>query len=140
MNEKTIRRVLTVTGIATLLPGLQFLAPTLFLQASGMQVGDPTGLFFARHWGLVVFCIGTLLVYAARRPDLRGPILFAATIEKLGLVIMVMMAWNEPTLKGMHVPAIFDFICVVLYLSYLLRTVSASTSKIPGRAKPTPEK
>ncbi|MES2072155.1 MAG: hypothetical protein V4488_17500 [Pseudomonadota bacterium] len=121
MNEKTIKTILYVTGIVTMLPGLQFLAPALFLQASGMQVGDVTGLFFVRHWGLIVFCLGALLVYVAKRPALRRPVMFAAAVEKLGLVAMIIMNWNEAALKGLHVAAVFDSICIILYLIYLLR-------------------
>ncbi len=124
MNEKTIKAILYVTGIVTMMPGLQFLAPTLFLQSSGMQVGDVTGLFFARHWGLIVFCLGALLVYVARRPALRRPVMFAAAVEKLGLVVMVVMGWSEPALKGLHVAAIFDTCCIILYMAYLLQNRS----------------
>ncbi|HTD06159.1 hypothetical protein [Undibacterium sp.] len=121
MNEKAIKIILYVTGIVTMMPGLQFLAPILFLQSSGMQVGDATGLFFARHWGLVVFCLGALLVYVAKRPALRRPVMFAAAIEKLGLVAMVLMSWQDPALKGLHIAAGFDTLCIILYAAYLLR-------------------
>ncbi|MFZ6654903.1 hypothetical protein [Undibacterium sp. TJN19] len=121
MNEKTIRIILYVSGIGTMLAGLQFVAPTLFLQASGMQVGDVTGLFFARHWGLMAFVVGALILYAIRHTQARQAILMAADAEKLGLVAMVMLNWSEPALQGLHVAAFFDGACVVLYLIYLLR-------------------
>lgn len=121
MNDKTIKLILYVTGTVTMMPALQFLAPTLFLQASGMQAGDATGLFFVRHWGLLVFCLGALLVYAARRADIRRPVMFAAAVEKFGLVVMVLTSWGDPALKGLHLAAGFDAACVILYMAYLLR-------------------
>jgi len=121
MNDKTIKLILYVSGIVTMMPGLQFLAPTLFLEASGMQVGDATGLFFVRHWGLLVFCLGALLVYAAWRADIRRPVMFAAAGEKFGLVAVVLTSWGDPALKGLHLAAGFDAACVVLYMVYLLR-------------------
>ena len=119
MNEKTIRIILYVSGIGTMLAGLQFVAPALFLQASGMQVGDVTGLFFARHWGLMAFVVGALIIYAVRHAQARSAILLAAGLEKLGLVVMLMLNWSEPALQGLHVAAFFDGACVVLYLIYL---------------------
>jgi hypothetical protein len=121
MLNRYIGRILLYTGIFTMLPGLQFLAPTLTLQAQGMQTGDNTGIFFARHWGLVIFCFGALLVYAARHAEARRPIMFAAAAEKFGLVVMVALAWNDPGLAGMHGPAVFDALCVLVYSAFLLQ-------------------
>lgn len=120
MLNRHIGRILLITGIITMLPGLQFLAPTLMLQAQGMQT-DTTGIFFARHWGLVVLCVGALLVYASRHIVARRAIVFAAAAEKLGLVVMVALAWNDPLLAGMHVAAIFDAGCVAIYSAWLLQ-------------------
>lgn len=120
MQEKTIRTILYVSGIVTMLAGLQFVAPTLFLQASGMQVGDVTGLFFARHWGLMAFVVGALIVYSVKQVAARSAILLAAAAEKLGLVVMLVLNWAEPALQGLHIAAFFDGSCVLLYLVYLL--------------------
>jgi len=120
MQEKTISKILYVSGIVTMLAGLQFLAPTLFLQTSGMQVGDVTGLFFARHWGLMAFVVGALVVYAVKQVAARRAILLAAATEKLGLVVMLAINWAEPALQGLRPAAFFDAACVVLYLIYLL--------------------
>jgi hypothetical protein len=121
MNEKTVRVLLVVTGAFTMLAGLQFLAPTLFLKAAGLEVGDPTGFFFARHWGLLCFCIGALLVYAASHAEVRRPIVMAACAEKLGITVMLAMNWSETALNGLHPAALVDGVCVVFYLVYLLR-------------------
>ncbi|MFZ6767942.1 hypothetical protein ACO0LM_12760 [Undibacterium sp. Di26W] len=127
MQEKSIRKVLYVSGVVTMLAGLQFLAPTLFLQASGMQVGDVTGLFFARHWGLMAFVVGALILYAVKQVEARRAILLAAATEKLGLVVMLLINWSEPALQGLHIAAIFDGACVLLYLIYLLEKPAQAT-------------
>jgi hypothetical protein len=119
--DRHFPRLLAVTGVATMLPGVQFIMPTLFLSALGMQAGDNAGIFFARHWGLMVFCFGALLLYAARHPGVRRPVVCAAAIEKLGLVVMVLLAWNDPALAGMHGAAAFDGLCVLLYSCWLLK-------------------
>ncbi|MES2038209.1 MAG: hypothetical protein V4495_10245 [Pseudomonadota bacterium] len=120
MQEKIIRKILYISGTVTMLAGLQFIAPTLFLQASGMQVGDVTGLFFARHWGLMAFVVGALIIYSVKQAQARKAILLAAAVEKLGLVVMLAINWTEPALQGLYIAAMFDGACVVLYLIYLL--------------------
>jgi hypothetical protein len=114
-----MKAILLVTGLITMLPGLQFLAPELMLQQQGLSVSGDGGMFFARHWGLVVCCIGALLVYSAGRPEARRPIVTAGMVQKLGLVILVTMNWSNPALQGLQPAAVFDAVCVVLYALYL---------------------
>ena len=120
MLEKFIKPSLYITGIITMLPVLQFLLPHFMLQQQGLNVADDTGLLFAQHWGLLVFCIGGLLVYAANNPTFRTPVLVVATIEKLGLIYLVVSQWQNPALQGFHLPIYFDTVCVLIYTSYLL--------------------
>ncbi|MFZ6871697.1 hypothetical protein ACO0LF_06445 [Undibacterium sp. Di27W] len=129
MQEKIISKILYVSGTVTMLAGLQFIAPTLFLQASGMQVGDVTGLFFARHWGLMAFVVGALIIYAVKQVQARRAILLAAAVEKLGLVFMLAINWTEPALQGLHIAAFFDGSCVLLYSIYLLGKAPASSAQ-----------
>jgi hypothetical protein len=95
--------------------------PALNLGLSGLAVGDDVGMLFARHWGLMAACFGALLIFSAMRPDVRKPIVFAALVEKLGLVSLIAMGWNTPALAGLHLTAFFDGACVFLYGAYLYR-------------------
>lgn len=114
-------RLLFWTGIATMLPGLQFVFPVAVLARMGMDVGDAAGMFYARHWGLMALCVGALLVYASRPVAARGAIVLAAAVEKFGLVVLVAMAWNEPAIQGLRGPAVFDAVCTLLYARLLWR-------------------
>jgi len=125
MQEKLIRPILYVSGIVTLLGGLQFFAPSAVLRLSGVAVTETTGLFYAQHWALLVLVIGAMLLYAVRHVELRRPILLAVGAEKLGLVGMLLMQWSEPALQGLHPAAAFDATCLVLYAIYLLRRAPA---------------
>jgi hypothetical protein len=125
MLERHFDKILYVTGAVTVTPLLQFFLPTLNLGLSGLVVGDDTGMLFARHWGLMAACFGALLIYAAARPAVRKPIVMAAMVEKLGLVALIAMAWNSPALAGLHVAAMFDGACVLLYGAYLYRARNA---------------
>ncbi|MCS6763999.1 MAG: hypothetical protein MO853_08625 [Candidatus Protistobacter heckmanni] len=125
MREHHLPRLLKITGWITMLPLLQFLAPSVVLSAGNMQAGDDAGLFFARHWGIIVLCLGALLVYAANRPEIRRAVMFAAAVEKIDLVVRVAMAWNNPALQGMRPAVIADTVMVILYASHLLRRLAA---------------
>jgi hypothetical protein len=120
MLERHFTGLLYVTGAITLTPLLQYLLPTWHLQLSGLHVGDETGLLFARHWGLMAACFGGLLILAARDPGVRRPIVIAALVEKLGLVWLVGQGWSVPALAGLHLAAVFDGLCVLLYAAWLL--------------------
>jgi hypothetical protein len=129
MLERHFTWLLYLTGAVTLTPLLQYLLPTWHLQLSGLQVMDETGLLFARHWGLMAACFGGLLILAARDPGLRRPIVIAALVEKLGLVLLVAQGWNVPALAGLHLAAVFDGLCVLLYAGWLLGTGRAARTR-----------
>ena len=117
-----ISLILTITGIVTGLVVLQFFVPKPVLRLlSKLTIEDEAGLFFARHWGLLAFVIGGLLVYAADHAEARTPIMLAAAVEKAGLVALVLLQWNKPFTKGLRLAAVFDGICVLVYAAYLLR-------------------
>lgn len=105
-----------------MLPGLQFVFPAAVLGRLGIEVGDAAGMFYARHWGLMALCVGALLVYAARPGTARGAIVLAAAVEKLGLVLLVAMAWNEPAMQGLRGAAVFDAVFTLLYVRLLWRS------------------
>ena len=51
---------------------------------------NAVSLALARHWGLLIFCVGVLLVYAASHPAIRGPAMVLAAIEKVVLGVGVL--------------------------------------------------
>ncbi|MGZ5780328.1 MAG: hypothetical protein ACXWIN_05145 [Burkholderiaceae bacterium] len=115
-----ISGILTVTGIITASAVLQFFFPVQILKhLNKLEIHDEAGLFFARHWGLLAFSIGALLVYAAGHPEARAPIMLFALIEKLGMVAFGVMHRNRAYMKGMRVAVVFDTICVLMYGTYL---------------------
>lgn len=115
-----ISAVLYVTGAITALPLFQFLFPAPVLKRfSQLEIKDEAGLFFARHWGLLVFCIGALLIYAAGHAEAREPIMLFALIEKLGLLVLMAAHWKRPYVKGLRGAAAFDLVCSLLYGAYL---------------------
>jgi hypothetical protein len=112
--------ILMVTGVLTGLPILQFFFPVQMLKyLNRLTINDEVGLFYARHWGLLAFCIGALLVYAATHPEIRAPIMLFAALEKWGMVALAVMHWKRPYTQGLRLAALFDLICMLLYGAYL---------------------
>jgi len=120
-TDRYLPLILRIVGGATMLSVLQFIAPATALKLLGISVNGDTAWFFARHWGLLVCCLGGLMFYSASRPELRRPVMFAVTLEKLALVLMVVTSLSNPALAGMRPAAIFDGLSVLLLSALLLR-------------------
>jgi hypothetical protein len=88
MISAYIKPILIITGLATASIVVAVFAPaTLLNQLFAEAPSDTVSLAITRHWALLVFCIGALLIYAAYHPKLREPVLVAAILEKIALVL-----------------------------------------------------
>jgi hypothetical protein len=72
----------------------------------------------ARHWGLLLFCVGALLIYAGFHPAVRKPAVVLASVEKAGFVACVFgtSLRRRPAVAMM---AAADAVMVLLYGLYL---------------------
>lgn len=112
--------VLWVTGVATMTPILQFVAPRPVLaRLYQIELTDEAGVLFARHWGLLAAAVGGLLIYAAGHPAAREPIVLAAAVEKAGLAVAWFAARRQPFARGLRLVIGFDTACVVVYAIWL---------------------
>jgi len=119
MIGRYIKPILVVTGIVTAAMIAAFFAPAIVLDQ--LFVGAPTdavSLALMRHWGLLVFCFGGLLVYAAYHPEVRKSVLVFTIIEKVALVFGILFL-ALPLKPGAYVAAATDATCTALYLLYL---------------------
>ena len=132
MIDKHFSKILIVTGIITMAPIVMFFFPWAMLSLFGLNVGREAGVPFTKHWGLLAFCFGALLVYSAKHVELRRPIVIAAAIEKIGLCVIIAMAWNEPTLQALRPILFVDGIIVLIYGVWLL-SGSSSTPELARR-------
>jgi hypothetical protein len=90
--------LLIASGAATALAGaLAVLAPARVyrLAFASEPEGAPT-LFLARHWGVLLFVLGALIVWSADAPPARAPILAAAAFEKFAAVLMLLLGLVKP--------------------------------------------
>jgi hypothetical protein len=114
-----IELILIVTGAVTAIALLQFIAPAPVLRMIyGEAPTDEVGLAVARHWGLLTFLIGALLIYAAFHPSVRDPVMVVAVIEKaaLGVGIFGTSLRSHPAAAS---AAAADSIIAIIYVLYL---------------------
>ena len=126
MVVKHFTKILYVTGVITMLPIVMFFLPWAMLNIIGLNVGREAGVPFTKHWGLLAFCFGALLVYSASHVEIRRPIVIASAIEKLGMMVIIAMAWNEASLAALRPLLFIDGIIVGLFAIYLLRGESSN--------------
>ena len=114
-----IEVILIVTGALTAVMLLQFILPIPMLRMIyGKVPVDEVSLFLARHWGLLIFLIGVLLIYAASHPDVRGPALLA-TIEKIALGVGVFGSSLRKYRVAVAI-ALGDLVIALVYVLYLV--------------------
>jgi hypothetical protein len=115
-----IEAVLIVTGAFTAVGLAPFVAPSCVLRHTFGEVhSGPVSITLARHWGLLLFCVGALLVYSAFHPQLRVPAVVLASVEKVGFVACVLgTSLRKRPIVAMT--AATDAVMVVIYVLYLV--------------------
>jgi hypothetical protein len=119
MLAAQIELILVITGLATAGALVLFLAPDSMMKVLFGQVpADALSRLLARHWGLLVFLVGALLIYAAYHEDVRVPTLIVAIGEKAAFALGVFISplRRRPTV---FVMALADAGMTALYLMYL---------------------
>ena len=115
-----IEIILVVTGATTAMALTQFIAPTSVSRIIyGAAPTEVVGIALVRHWGLLVFLIGVLLIYAALHPAVREPVTIVAAVEKIGfgLGIFGTSLRRYPIAAGI---AAGDIIIALVYVLYLV--------------------
>jgi hypothetical protein len=88
-----VEPILLLTGLLTAGALSLLLAPgTLLKSLFGHQPADPLGVLIARQWGLLVFLVGALLVWAAYHSEVRDTALIIAAVEKVFFALSVFLS------------------------------------------------
>jgi hypothetical protein len=98
---RTINWFLIVFGLATCatLPfaiDIKFITPIF----RGLVDYTPSSVPALRHWGIMVFGIGVLMVVAAFRPWLRFETMLFSAIEKAFMVYLFLSSLSQPWAMG----------------------------------------
>lgn len=120
MLASSIGWILVASGAITAGGGLAALLFPKLILGLGFGVESPTdsAVFFVRHWGVLIFAVGALIVYSAYAPTTRTPVLTAAAIEKFAIGLLVFFGPVKRT-TAMTGIAIVDGAFAVLYVGYL---------------------
>jgi hypothetical protein len=115
-----IEVILIVTGALTATMLAQFVAPLWTVRhAFGEIPSGAASIALARHWGLLLFCVGALLVYSAFDPAIRRAAVLLASVEKAGFAACVLgTSLRQRPIASMM--AIGDALMVVIYALYLV--------------------
>jgi hypothetical protein len=119
MLAAQIELILLITGLATAGALALFLAPvTMMKLLFGQAPSDALSLLMARHWGLLVCLVGTLLIYAAYHADVRVPTLIVAIVEKAAFALGMFLSpfCRRPPVLVM---ALADAGMAAVYFTYL---------------------
>jgi hypothetical protein len=117
----TIKSFLIVFGAATCttLPfaiDANLITPML----GGLVDYTPSSVPALRHWGMMVFRIGALMVVAAFRPWLRFETMLFSTIEKAFMVYLFLSNLGQPWAKGYLVAFLIDSTIVAYSILYFI--------------------
>jgi hypothetical protein len=115
-----IEAILMATGALSATMLAQFGAPSWMVRHTyGEAPSGPVSIALARHWGLLLCCVGTLLVYAAFHPALRAPSVVLASVEKVGFIACVFgtSLRQRPIAASM---ASGDTVMMLVYVLYLV--------------------
>src|SRR5262245_14377057 len=117
----TLKWFLIVFGLATCgtLPfaiDINLFTPLL----GGLVDYTPSSVPALRHWGIMVFGIGALMVAAAFRPWLRFETMLFSTIEKAFLVYLFLSNLGQPWVRGYLLAVLVDSTIVAYSILYFI--------------------
>ena len=120
MLATQIELILLLTGVATCGAIVMCLAPAFTMKLMfGQAPSNAISLLIARHWGLLIFLVGALLVYAASHAEIRRPALIIAGIEKAAFAFSVFLSPLRQY-RMAFVAAVADASMAALYLITLI--------------------
>src|SRR5215472_7487017 len=119
--DKTIKWFLIVGGGVTAVALLFAIDTNLISPLLGGLVDyTPASVPVFRHWGIMVFGIGVLMVVAAFRPWLRFETMLFSTIEKSFLVYLFLSNLGQPWAMGYLFMFLLDSTIVVYIILYFI--------------------
>lgn len=119
---KTLKGFLIVFGLATCAPLLMAYNVDVANRIAFFGLLDyvPPSVPALRHWGIMVFGIGVLMMVAAFRPWLRFESMVFSAVEKSFMVYLFLANLSEPWGRAYTVASIVDSTIVLYSVLYFL--------------------
>ena len=116
-----IDRVMLVSGILTLTMIYAAIAPeAAFRSTFGESVGGPAADLVVRNWGALIALVGAMLIYGARRPEVRPLALTVAGASKAVFIALVLSHGSRFLGYQAGIAVVVDLVWVVVFAAYLL--------------------
>jgi hypothetical protein len=120
---RNIHRLMILSGVLTLTMVYAAIAPQAALQSTfGASISGPVGDLVVRNWAALIGLVGAMLIYAARKPELRPLALTVAGASKAIFVILVVSHGRLFLSHQAGIAVIVDSLWVVVFAAYLLNT------------------
>ena len=118
---KTIKWFLIVAGLATCLTlpfalDINFFTPML----GGLVDYTPSSVPALRHWRIMIFALGALMIAAAFRPWLRFETILFATVEKAFIAYLFLSNLGQPWVMGYFGAFVVDSAIAAYGILYFL--------------------
>jgi len=118
---KTIKWFLIVAGLATCLTLPFALDINLFTPMLGGLVDyTPSSVPALRHWRIMIFALGALMIAAAFRPWLRFETILFATVEKAFIAYLFLSNLGQPWVMGYFGAFVVDSAIAAYGILYFL--------------------
>ena len=133
---RNIHRLMIVSGLLTLTMVYATIAPQAALQSNfGAHLEGPVADVVVRNWGALIGLMGAMLVYAARKPELRPLALTAAGTSKAIFIALVLSHGTRFLGFQAGVAILVDALWVIVFAAYLVATRgSTATGRKTGAA------
>jgi hypothetical protein len=118
---RTIKWFLITAGLATCLTLPFALDINLFTPMLGGLIDyTPSSVPALRHWGIMIFGLGVLMVVAAFRPWLRFETLIFSTVEKAFIAYLFLSNLGQPWVMGYFGAFVVDSAIAAYGILYFL--------------------
>jgi hypothetical protein len=131
---RNIHRIMLVSGVLTLTMIYAALAPEAALTSTfGESPGGPVADVVVRNWGALIGLMGAMLIYAARKPEVRPLALAVAGSSKLIFIVLVLSHGRRFLGYQAGIAVVVDSVWVILFAAYLATAPSESRAARSGR-------
>ena len=118
---RNIHWLMMVSGVLTLTMVYAAIAPEAALQSTfGATASGPVADIVVRNWGALIGLMGGMLIYAARKPEVRPLALTVAGASKAVFILLVLSHGGRFLGYQAGIAAIVDLFWVVIFAAYLL--------------------
>jgi len=118
-----IKWIMLVSGALTFTVIYAAIAPQAALASTfGATLEGPVAEIIVRNWGVLIALVGSMLVYGAYNPPVRGLVLAVAGLSKVTFISLVLVYGKAFLGHQAGISVAVDSVMVLLFLGYFIAT------------------